>query len=268
VLARRLAIGCTAVALFAVAGFVPAAASPRATSTTICVGLVVDPQSVGGSVSDTCVNVKPGTTGVGVLEAAGHTLTFRGDGLLCTIDGVPDSGCSDVDNTHYWSYFHRAPDSTTWSYSNENMSTYKPANRSTEGWVYDDGSALKPENIPAAQICDGLLKPAATPTPSPKRTHQTATHPKPHLPHSAPIAAATQTATPTASHRHHRRQAASTPGATLPGAVQTTAPTPTISPAASSQKSGGGSATGAIAAAAVIAVLAAATVAGARRRRP
>ena len=54
-----------------------------------------------------------GATGVDVLEAGGHTVGFRHDGLVCTIDGLPKTGCAAVDDTHYWAYFHRAPGATT-----------------------------------------------------------------------------------------------------------------------------------------------------------
>jgi hypothetical protein len=255
--------------MLAVAGFVPAAASPTATS-TICVGLIIDSQSIGGSVSARCVNVRPGTTGVGVLEAAGHRVTFRHDGLLCTIDEVPSSGCDDVDTTHYWSYFHRAPDATAWSYSNENMSTYKPANRSTEGWVYDNGSALKPKNIPASQMCAGLLKPSPSPTPQPAKSHRAVRHT--HSPNTPPISTS-PTAVPTKPHRrpHHPPRATSAPpdATATPGSESSPSTATVASDTASSSDGGasGGSATGAIIAAAVVAVIAAATVTAARRRR-
>src|SRR5579862_7808631 len=180
---RRLLVGCGAVAMLAVAGLAPAAASSSG-SKTICVGVVVDPRAIGGTVNARCATVAAGSTGVDVLEAAGHTVTFRPrDGLLCTIDGLPKSGCGAVDDTHYWAYYHRAPDGTTWMYSNEGAGTYQPANRSTEGWVYDDGTSLKPDNIPARQICAGLLKPTPTPTPTPVRSttpHPASTRPVRH----------------------------------------------------------------------------------------
>ncbi|HWC34312.1 MAG TPA: hypothetical protein VG650_05730 [Mycobacteriales bacterium] len=253
------------------AGFVPATAS-GSTPNTICVGLVIDSRSIGGSVRDGCVNVKPATTGVGVLEAAGHSLTFRRDGLLCTIDDVPSSGCSNVDDTHYWAYFHRAPDSTSWSYSNEGMSTYEPANRSTEGWVYDDGSSLQPKNIPASQICAGLVKPTVTPTPTPTKPHHTAVASQSPTTSTSPTGSGTsRPATAETGRPRH------TPRASR-GAGRPTAPATSPLPAASatagsgadpgsSGASGHGSATGALVAAGVIAVLAGATVIGARRRR-
>src|SRR4051812_32541709 len=119
-----------------------ATGSTAASGHTICVALVVDGRSLGSNVSTSCAKVSKGSTGVDVLRAAGHRLTFRNDGLVCAIDGLPKGGCSGVDENHYWAYFHRAPGSTTWSYSSEGPSTYQPANASTDGWVYDDGNAL------------------------------------------------------------------------------------------------------------------------------
>ncbi|HVU60998.1 MAG TPA: hypothetical protein VHA79_06765 [Mycobacteriales bacterium] len=267
---RRFTIGCGAIAMLAVAGFFPAAASPG-TTTTICVGLIIDSHAIGGSVSDRCVNVRAGATGVGVLEAAGHSVTFRRDGLLCTIDGVPSSGCDDIDNTHYWAYFHRAPDATTWSYSNDNMSTYKPVNRSTEGWVYDNGTALTPTNVPAGQMCAGLLKPSRSPAPQPTKTHRAATHPR--SPSASPKGSAPRsmppTSTPTKSHRRHHPASSAAPTASDASATPSieTSPSATAAAGDTAGTSGGGSATGVIAAAAVVAVIAGATVVGARRRR-
>ncbi len=110
-------------------------------------------RSIGSDVSTTCAKVPKGATGVDVLQAGGHTIGFRNDGLVCTIDGLPKSGCAGVDDTHYWAYFHRAPGATKWIYSSEGPATYQPANDSTEGWVYDNGKALTPENVPYDQIC-------------------------------------------------------------------------------------------------------------------
>jgi hypothetical protein len=271
---RREALGAdvellarlAALSLLAVAGFLPATAGNAAPTSTICVGLILDAQSIGGSVDDACVNVSPGTTGVGVLEAAGHAVTYRQDGLICTIDSVPETGCSKIDNTHYWAYYHRAPDSTTWSYSVQDARTYRPANRSTEGWVFDNGSSLKPSSIPASEICAGLVKPTAAPTP--KATHRAST--RTHSPQPSSRAVVTPPPSPPPTKPPRKRKHSSSPTPT-PSDVTAT-PLGDFTPAAAgandtSSSSGGGSATGAIVAAGVIGVLAAATVVGARRRR-
>jgi hypothetical protein len=268
-------VGVSPAIVTSVAAASPAASQPHG---TICVGLVVDPRSIGGSVSDTCVNVKPGTTGVGVLEAAGHALTFRKDGLLCTIDGLPETGCGAVNDTHFWVYFHRAPDRTAWTYATENESVYAPENRSTEGWAYDNGAhpAPRPDNIPAADICAALVKPAPSPARTTPRSHAT----RPPTPVTHPTPTVSIATARSASARHHRRAtragasrgtvAGSAAAAVASGRSPTASPSPSgASPsvAASSGSSGRGSATGAVIAGVVIAALIAAAAIGARRRR-
>ena len=170
------------------------AASVPSRSTTICVGLVVDGRALGSDVSTSCAKVAKGATGIDVLQAAGHTIGFRRDGLICTIDGLPADGCAGVDDSHYWAYFHRAAGSATWAYSTEGAATYQPANGATEGWVYDDGTANTPKNVPQTTIC-----PPATSSPSPSPTHpeHPTTHPKSTS--SAPPTGNAATTTPSGS---------------------------------------------------------------------
>jgi hypothetical protein len=255
-----------------VAGFGPAAATGGRAPETICVGLVIDAHTLDAGVSATCVNVKDGTTGTGVLEAAGHKLTFRGDGLLCTIDGLPETGCNRVDDLHFWSYYHRAPDAANWSYATDNMSTYEPDNRATEGWAYSNGTKERPQNIPAADICDGLLKPAATPTPTPRKTHHAAMHrgtPKPRATPSA-VASPEASKSATTSKKRQHRAPSRTPEPPDATAVATgiATPEPAVSASdAASRSDGNGSATGVITAVVVVAALAGVTAVGSRRRR-
>ncbi|HTW20689.1 MAG TPA: hypothetical protein VME70_10815 [Mycobacteriales bacterium] len=197
---HRLALG---LAVAAVATVMPGAAvaadrstAPHAAgkATTICVALVVDARSLGSDVSTSCAKVHKGATGVDVLQAAGHSVGFRSDGLLCTIDGLPKSGCADIDDTHYWAYFHRAPGSTKWVYSSEGPSTYQPVNKSTEGWVYDDGTPRTPDNVPYAEICKPAASASPTASPSP---HPSAHHSQPSSSPSAAVSS--RTAAPSAS---------------------------------------------------------------------
>jgi hypothetical protein len=203
---RRVAL-TVAIALAAAAGGFGATAARASSGHKICVALVVDGRTLGSDVSTSCAKVDKGATGVEVLQSAGHHVTFRNDGLLCTIDGLPRTGCADIDDTHYWAYFHRAPGKTRWTYSTEGASTYQPVNDSTDGWVFDNGSAKTPDNIPYSQIC----KPAATkptPTPTPSATH----HPRSHSSSAAatPTPMPSHSATASRSHssrRHHRKPA-------------------------------------------------------------
>lgn len=252
-------------------GIAPAAAAPP-TSGTICVALVVDARSIGGPVDTDCATVNKGATGLDVLQAAGHTLTFREDHLLCTIDGLPKTGCSAIDDTHFWAYYHRAPASTSWSYSTSGAGSYQPVNDSTDGWVYDDGTKTEPDNVPYAAIC----KAKATPSPTPKPTQ--VTHPtKTRHPSARGSATPSSTPSPTASRktkrrheRHHQGHAASSASPTssldTPLASQTANPVATHAGGGSSD-GGHGTIVGVIVAAVIIGGLGAAALASNRRRR-
>jgi len=165
VLVRRL----TAAASVAVAALGVLTTSGAATAAgSKCVALVVDFSHVGGSVSSACVTVPTSASGSDVLVAGHHKVTFDpryGNDFVCAIDGVPAGGCHATDDTHYWVYYHRAPGGSAWHVSQEGAGTYKPANASTDGWVYDDGasSAPTPRDVPYASIC---TKPSPSPTPA------------------------------------------------------------------------------------------------------
>jgi hypothetical protein len=160
-------LGRLSIAALVVTG-VALPAAPVAAAKTICVGLVVDARPAGGPMSAKCTTVPDGSTGYDVLRAGGHTVGFRNDGIICTIDNRPSQGCGTTDATHYWAYFHREPGSTSWSYSNEGATTYKPGNSETEGWVWRNGDMAKPQNVPYSTICPQT----ASPTPRPTVTHE------------------------------------------------------------------------------------------------
>jgi hypothetical protein len=264
----RVRLVCAgAAALVAAVGLAPAVATGATSATaasrasTICVPLVVDARSIGVPVDTECTTVKKGATGIDVLEAGGHPVTFRRDGLLCTIDGLPKSGCADVDNTHYWVYYHREAHSSSWDYSNEGASTYQPDNNETEGWVYDDGAGVtpKPDNIPRAVICAAKVTPSPTPTPTPTRSRT----------HTGMGAPPTTSATPSPTrHRSARATPSETKSATTATAIPTPSPTAVARGDSGDHATGGhGNATGTIIAAAVIAVLIGAAAMTVRRRR-
>jgi hypothetical protein len=207
---RGLALVVTVVFLATVTTSAAAATAPvesAKSKPTICVALVVDGRALGSDVSTSCAKVAKGSTGIDVLHAGGHTVGFRNDGLLCTIDGLPKGGCATVDDTHYWAYFHRPPGTTKWIYSSEGASTYQPVDDSTDGWVYDDGKALTPDNVPYAQICKTETSPKPTPAPSDKPTRSAApTHKTPVSATKAatatPSPSRSSTTAPTRRHRH------------------------------------------------------------------
>jgi hypothetical protein len=242
-------------------------AAPKA-SRPICVAVVVDARSIGANVSIGCAKVHQGATGIDVLQAAGHSVTFRSDGLLCTIDGLPRTGCSAVDDTHFWAYYHRAPGSTAWSYSSAGPATYTPVNDSTDGWVYDDGTKLTPENVAYSKICPPEKK---SPKPAPASTHPTSS---PHLPTTKPHPFGSPSPSPTVRPRPTRQGSPlrPTPSVSPLATSPATAPQhpPTRSPSSTLTSSGGGGhggLFGAIVAAVLVAGIGGATVVVARRRR-
>lgn len=211
-------LGALAVAFLAIVS------APQAhAATTICVALVVDNADLGGGVHTSCAKVPQGATGYDVLRAGGHTFTVCSNGVLGTIDGKPADGCHVKDNTHYWSYWHRSPGGSSWTYSDEGAGTYEPRNTSTEGWVWQNGSSRQPTNVPYSSIC----KPAPTPKPTPRATNTAAPRPR----GTAPV---TQQLPPTSSastSTKPRRVVTSTSG------TPTTAATTTSSRATSTPSS-------------------------------
>jgi hypothetical protein len=223
--AIALLASASAVTGAAAAGASGAAAAVTSSHPTICVALVVDARSIGSDVSTSCAKVPKGASGLAVLQAGGHRVSFRGDGLLCTIDGLPKTGCAGIDDSHYWAYFHRAPGSTKWAYSSEGPASYQPVNDSTEGWVYDNGKALTPENVPYRRICTTAATPTASasssPSVKPSSAVPTALPTHTSRPASSPHATvastpATHSHSPSASGRHRSHQPAVAAVATSP----------------------------------------------------
>jgi hypothetical protein len=210
-------LGRLSIAALVVAG-VALPAAPVAAAKDICVALVVDARSLDGPLSTKCTTVPDGSTGYDVLRAAGHTVGFRHDGLICTIDNRPSDGCAATDAVHFWAYFHREPHASSWSYSNEGATTYKPENGETEGWVWRDGDMAKPANVPYPTICPQTVSPSPSMSSTakastPKASAAAATSPSPST-----------LAQPTSSrHRHRQRRAVTSPSpAPSTSAVQTT----------------------------------------------
>jgi hypothetical protein len=176
----------------AVAVGVPVSTAHAADS--ICVALVVDFADLGNGVDTNCAKVPAGSSGEDVLRAAGHTLGFRPTqpGFVCTIDGWPREGCSASNGDHYWAYFHRAPGSSSWVYSTSGASGYRPADNSTEGWVWQTRDDQTPADVAFSSICTTTT---AGPTPAPRRS----TAASGSKTRSRPAARTTATATATAS---------------------------------------------------------------------
>lgn len=144
---------------------VPASPTAVAAPEADCVGIVVDP---GGGAQPTsgCVTFRDGLTGQDVLEDSGHKLTFDRGGFICQIDGVPDE-CK-TDNTHFWSYYHRAPGAAAdkWGFSEMGANQYTVHPGETEGWAYRDGADRTPEAVPYATLKEAAASDDESPSPS------------------------------------------------------------------------------------------------------
>jgi hypothetical protein len=221
-LTGRVAAAALAVALLAVGSAAASIAAPLSTASAaprpICVGLVVDGTSAGGSMTSGCVRVPPGDSGLDVLEASGHEVTTRNGGaFVCSIDGVPANGCSDIDADHYWAYWHRAAGASAWTYSDEGAASYDPPAGSSDGWVYDNGSSRRPTGI--GRLCP---QPAPTPSPSAPSKRSASAAPVAPVPPAASSPPQSSPVAPETTAPMTGPAAASTPA----GAVTATAPRP------------------------------------------
>jgi len=119
-----------------------------ACSSSSGVTVVVDYGSLGGT-SVGCA--RSGGSGLDVLTAAGHAVTFvspRQPGFVCTIDRRPDP-CNGAPSSAYWSYWHAAPGGT-WSYSTSGAASTHPKAGTVEGWAFGAGKppAMRPPSAP------------------------------------------------------------------------------------------------------------------------
>ncbi|HWB65827.1 MAG TPA: hypothetical protein VG708_03235 [Mycobacteriales bacterium] len=263
---RRLGAALSGMALVVIAA---GAAPAHAAGKPICVGVVVDPAGLGHGVSSGCAKVQPGASGIDVLEAAGHKLVFRSDGLICSIDALPANGCAGVDDHHYWAYFRRAPGSSRWTYSTLGPASTRPAANSAEGWVFGGGSQPPPD-IAQSRLCP----PASAATPSPKPTHRRSPQPAASRATHRPTPTATPSKSRAPRHRagagpatHHRRHVGRTTGSS--DAYTSTlhlsfSPTPRAA-TEHSKSSGHGGLIGLIVGVAVVAALGGAAVIRSRR---
>ncbi|MDQ6650147.1 MAG: hypothetical protein M3Z02_08535, partial [Actinomycetota bacterium] len=153
------------------AGLASSTSTPANAAPPICVGVVVSPGALGGGSNTYCAKVADGSTGSQVLYARANALgrpapTYRRDGLLCTIDGLPSEGCAKTDSTHYWSYWHRPAGAGSWQYSNEGPASYRPSDRSEEGWSWQNGGSSEAANPPPLVNVDAICpQPATAPQP-------------------------------------------------------------------------------------------------------
>lgn len=151
--ATALAAIWVAVLFTALPPTVAASAAPAAK----CVGLVVD----SGQGSKTgCVQYQSGMTGADLLKKTGHKVAYESNGLLCQIDGYPKE-CK-TDNTHYWSYYIRAADTSAWKYASKGPATEKAQSGETEAFIYQNGKSRKPGAISYATLAKADTKSTAS----------------------------------------------------------------------------------------------------------
>jgi hypothetical protein len=184
-----------------------------------------------------CVAWHSGITGDDVLHAVA-TVSYRYDGLINQIDGVPAD--KRADDTHFWAYWHSSR--TGWVFSGEGAGTYLVHAGTVEGWAY--GNKAKPPSATYGSICHDNT-PAPTPT-----TKQASSHPPSSSSAAGPASHASTrsnappplsshagvSASPSAAPSRHRSATASatTTSAGRPSTVDSaaTSPAPTTSPAA------------------------------------
>jgi hypothetical protein len=224
--AALLALG---VVLTAPAPLLTAAGADPVSSCTTSGGVLVavDFRHFGGSISRGC-DATP-TTGYDALHAAGFSTAgtvHDGAGFICRIDNLPTPAQDPCFNTppatRYWSYWHAAAGSNSWSYSKLGAQVYHPGAGSVDAWVF--GGTSPPSFRP------GEVR--STPPPAPKPSSKPASHtrhptPAQHLPRarassrsrSQPHAATSATrSSATTGARPPQASASSTGGATSAGA--------------------------------------------------
>jgi hypothetical protein len=141
----------------------------------IRVVVVVDPGDSGsGGPGATCMVVPVGTTGSQVLarragELGMSTPRYGGSGLLCAIDGYPETGCGDhnAGGFSYWAYFNGT--SGSWSYGSYNPFIRRMSDGDIEGWRFVDGTGTgqdPPPRISPSRALFPALAPAPVPAPA------------------------------------------------------------------------------------------------------
>lgn len=134
----------------------------------IVVAVVVDFGSPGDRVLVSCIAARPGTTGAEILSAQASQLSapgprYNSSGLLCAIDGFPESGCGTQAGSHfaYWAYWHGG---RTWTYAELGPAEWQITKGDVEGWRFEpDGSASPADPVPrASPLAAHLELPATT----------------------------------------------------------------------------------------------------------
>lgn len=205
-LAARTAVALAAIAMAAPmwlaspAGAAPAALCNTATASALSkagatrVAVVIDN---GGSVDARCIEVNANLNGAQFLAARAQILgtpapTYNASGLLCSIDGYPNTGCGDRSGGSYayWSYWDGRTGS--WVYSSVGPASRRMTGSSVEGWRFQRSGAGKPTDPPPRFAADRNR--ICPPPPKTPATQKPKSKPKPAAP--APRPAAPQPAAP------------------------------------------------------------------------
>lgn len=156
-----------ALALGAAVLTVPVGAQPASAATCAAgsgVSVVVDPNSLGGSVATSCVSDGGGDTASALFAAAGHSLAYaqRQPGFVCRVDGAPaDDPCVNASPAdRFWSLWWSDGESGTWTYSTQGVTALKIPEGGSVAFSFDD---VEGEARPSATPPQGSA-PSATPT--------------------------------------------------------------------------------------------------------
>lgn len=146
----------------------------------VAVGFVVDLGLAGGPVTG-CVTVPASDNRYDALAAflAQHQLpaaTFASSGLLCSIAGIPTTGCGQTvpGGYVYWAYY--TGNGRHWQYASSGA--FDPVGQQdVEGWKFQDPGTGRPNDPPPAIPPNYGTLCAATPTPSTTTTRPSHSHP-------------------------------------------------------------------------------------------
>jgi hypothetical protein len=146
-----------AAAILAVAATVLPGATTAPAAAAACtdaggITVVVDPGSLTGALSQTCV-ASGGDDAAALFAAAGHTLerVQRFPGAVCRVDGQPESaGCVNMPPTNaYWGLFWSNGTSGSWAYASEGVDSLSvPAGGSVAFAWQASSSHRKPAAAP------------------------------------------------------------------------------------------------------------------------
>lgn len=146
---RLLAVGL-ATCLMLVAGPLPAssAATTLPAATRSCTGVWVVVDRGNGEATTRCATSY--RNGLEALRSAGFT-TEATKGFVTRIHSFP-AVVDTTSFTNYWSYWHASVRSdgtfSSWTYSNQGASTYRPKRGAVEGWRFGDGGSIAPRLLP------------------------------------------------------------------------------------------------------------------------